>query len=107
MKFLLDECVDRRLLGALSEYEVTTVQKQGWSGIKNGALLALAEAEFDGFITVDRNLAFQQNVRNLRLSVIILSGHGTRYTDLLPLIPDLKVALDTIQPGSLIWIGLK
>ena len=33
----------------------------GWAGIKNGRLLAAAEKEFDVFVTVDRNLSFQQH----------------------------------------------
>jgi hypothetical protein len=36
-----------------------SAQKKGWGGIKNGALLALAEKEFDVFVTGDRNLGFQ------------------------------------------------
>jgi hypothetical protein len=34
----------------------------GWAGIPDGELLRLAETEFDVFITVDRNLPFQQNL---------------------------------------------
>ena len=56
---LLDECVDRRLARDLAGHSVTTVPRQGWAGIKNGDLLALAEKEFDAFITVDRKLAKQ------------------------------------------------
>lgn len=59
MKLLLDECIDRRLAKDLEGHEVKTVPQMGWAGIKNGALLTLAENEFDVFITVDRNLSFQ------------------------------------------------
>lgn len=62
MKILLDECIDRKLARELVDYEIKTVPQMGWAGIKNGQLLALAEAEFDIFITVDRNLSFQQNL---------------------------------------------
>jgi hypothetical protein len=44
----------------------------GWAGVKNGQLLALAEAEFDVFITVDRNLSFQQNLPQFNIAVIVL-----------------------------------
>jgi len=40
--------------------------------IKNGELLALAEKEFDVFITVDRNLSFQQNLSNFGIAVLVL-----------------------------------
>lgn len=62
MKLLLDECIDRRLARELTAHEVKTVPQMGWAGTKNGQLLALAEAEFDVFITVDRNLSCQQNL---------------------------------------------
>jgi hypothetical protein len=39
---LLDECVDRHFAHDLVGHSVTTVSKRGWSGIKNGELLALA-----------------------------------------------------------------
>ncbi len=34
----------------------------GWAAITNGRLLALVEKDFDVFITVDRNLSFQQSL---------------------------------------------
>lgn len=46
MNILLDECVDRRLARDFVGHIVTTVPRKGWSGIKNGDLLALAEKEF-------------------------------------------------------------
>lgn len=55
MKLLLDECIDRRLAKDLEGHDVKTVPQMGWAGIKNGALLTLAEQDFDVFITVDRN----------------------------------------------------
>lgn len=62
MKILLDECVDRRLAKDIVGHEVKTVPQMGWATIKNGELLTLAEREFDVFVTVDRNLSFQQNL---------------------------------------------
>jgi Domain of unknown function (DUF5615) len=67
VKVLLDECVDRRFAHDLVGHEVNTVPRRGWAGIKNGDLLALAEKEFDTFITVDRKLASQQDLRDFEL----------------------------------------
>ncbi len=77
MKILLDECLDRRIARELIDHEVITVPKQGWAGIKNGKLLKLGEQEFDVFITVDRNLTFQQNLQKFDLSVIVLADFIT------------------------------
>jgi hypothetical protein len=50
MRLLLDESIPSRLRQSLTEYSVRTVVEAGWSGVKNGKLLALAAAEFDAFV---------------------------------------------------------
>lgn len=84
MKILLDECIDRRFAGELSNYEVKTVPQMGWAAKKNGELMTLAEAEFDVFITVDRNLSFQQNLPKYNLAVVVLRAKSNRLADLQP-----------------------
>jgi predicted nuclease of predicted toxin-antitoxin system len=66
MRLLLDESVPSRLRRSLTKHSVRTVVEAGWSGVKNGKLLALAAAEFDAFVTVDKNLPFQQNLPHCR-----------------------------------------
>ena len=93
MKILLDECVDSRLARHFSEFEVQTVYDRGWSGITNGKLLALAQVEFDVFVTVDRNLAFQQNIPKFSLAVILVHSVSNRLSDLIRLVPDIQSAM--------------
>jgi hypothetical protein len=50
----------------------------GWKSIKNGELLALAEAQFDLFITADQGLAYQQNLRGRRIAILELSTNKLR-----------------------------
>jgi len=71
VKLLLDECIDRRFAKDLGGHDVRTVPQMGWAGIKNGALLTLAESEFDVFVTVDRNLSFQQNLPEFNIAVLV------------------------------------
>jgi predicted nuclease of predicted toxin-antitoxin system len=52
VNILLDECVPARLARSFLGHSAITVQRRGWAGIKNGELLALAEKEFDVFVTV-------------------------------------------------------
>ncbi|MDT7604293.1 MAG: hypothetical protein QOF61_2290, partial [Acidobacteriota bacterium] len=78
MRVLLDECVPRKLRRELPEHEVLTVTERGWSGVKNGKLLALAESEFDVFLTVDQNLKFQQNLQAFSISIILLIAKNNR-----------------------------
>ena len=72
MRVLLDECVDWRLARALAGHEIRTVRQMGWTGLSNGELMALASRRFDAFVTVDRNLAFQQQTTRLGLATVVL-----------------------------------
>jgi hypothetical protein len=62
VKIFLDECVDWRLSRDIEGHDVKTARQMGWTSVKNGELLALASEQFDIFLTVDRNLSFQQNL---------------------------------------------
>lgn len=105
MRILLDECVPKRLTRELVGHQVRTSPAMGWAGKRNGELLRLAEGHFDLFITVDRNLSFQQDVSKLRLAVVVLVAASNRYADLQPLCADLLSRLDAVGPGQVIHIG--
>ena len=62
-------------------------------GISNGRLLSLAAADFDVFITVDRNLPFQQHLPKFDIAVILLRAKTNRITDLVALVPELVSAI--------------
>jgi hypothetical protein len=105
MKILLDECLDRRLDKELGGHYVRTVPQMGWAGIKNGRLLTLAEKEFDVFITVDRNLAFQQNVTNFNIAILVLHAPTNRLADLKPLAPEILAIVPTLRKREVTRIG--
>jgi predicted nuclease of predicted toxin-antitoxin system len=105
MKILLDECLPRRLLRDLRDHQATTVHRQGWSGLKDKELLQKATREFDIFITLDSNLAFQQNLRSLHLCIIVIRAINSRYETLQPLASDLQLAIENAVPNHLILIG--
>lgn len=104
MRLLIDECLDWRLARGLPGHEVTSVPRRGWAGIKNGQLLALAEQEFDVFITGDRNLSFQQNTTRFRMAVIVLTAASTKLEDTLPLMPEVMAQLAHCRPGQVIEV---
>jgi hypothetical protein len=99
VKVLLDECVDRRFAKELKGHLVKTVPQMGWAAKKNGELLALAEKEFDVFITVDRNLSFQQNLPKFSLAVLVLHARSNRLADLIPLVPQVLSMIPTLSKG--------
>lgn len=78
MKVLRDECVDWRLARDVVGHEIRTARQMGWTAIKNGELLTLAAEQFDVFVTVDRNLSFQQNLGALPVAVVVLKAKTNR-----------------------------
>ena len=72
----------------------------GWAAVKNGDLLALASEHFDVFVTVDRNLSFQQNLKYHQIAVIVLHARTNRLADLRPLIPRMLAALRQVKAGT-------
>ena len=100
MKVLLDECVDWRLARDIVGHDVKTARQMGWTTIKNGTLLTLASEYFDVFVTVDRNLSFQQNLESFSIAVIVLQARTNRLADLRPLVPSLLAAIESALPGA-------
>lgn len=105
MRILLDECVDWRLARDLPDYEVSTTAQLGWSSLKNGALLTVAAERFDVFVTVDRNLPYQQNVSALQLAVVVLRARSNRLKELRLLVPELLKLLPGLLPGTVTTVG--
>ena len=105
MRILLDECVDWRLARDIVGHEVRTARQMGWTTIKNGELLALAAKEFDVFVTVDRNLAAQQNLSAFSIAIVVLHARSNRLADFRPLVPKLLRTIEFARPGAIELIG--
>ncbi len=105
MRIFLDECVDWRLSRDIVGHEVRSARQMGWTTIKNGELLSLAAAAFDVFVTVDRNLSFQQNLPNYPVAIVVLCAKTNRLYDLRSLVPDLLVAIGRAAPGKATLVG--
>jgi len=82
----------------LSGHECTNVQKQGWKGTKNGALLALAANEFDLFITSDQNIRYQQNLLGSTIAVLELSTNDLRR--IRAAAPKIQSEVSATRPGA-------
>jgi predicted nuclease of predicted toxin-antitoxin system len=106
MRLLLDESVPARLRRSLPNHAVRTVVEMGWSGVKNGKLLALAANEFDAFVTVDKNLQFQQNLAALPVAVVVLDAVSNELAFLLSLVPSLERSLASLQPRTLVRVSV-
>jgi len=105
MRILLDESLPRKLALELAGHETQTVQKRGWSGLRNGELLRTASHEFEVLLTGDKNLEFQQNPATLPIAVIVLLAVNNRIETLRPLVPQVLETLKSIRPGQLVRVG--
>jgi hypothetical protein len=101
MRILLDEDLPRRLCVLLVGHEATTVPRNGWAGVKNGKLLALAAGEFDIFLTMDQNLEYQQNMATLPIAVLVVGAVSNRMEHIAPLVPSILREINHIQPRTL------
>lgn len=105
MKVLLDECLPKKLKHLLPGHDVSTVPEMGWAGIKNGALLKLAESVFEAFITIDGNMRYQQNLSAVALGFIVLSAPDNSIDTLSPLMPQTAEALLSLKRGMVVRIA--
>ena len=77
-----------------------TARQMGSTALKNGELLALASAQFDVFVTVDRNLSFQQDIGSFSSAVVVLQARSNQLADLRPLVPSLLSAIEATPRGT-------
>lgn len=107
MRIILDACVPAGLARFLPAHEVTTVsQLFGRSDVDDGPLLDGLAGRCDAFVTVDKNIRFQQNLRGRPFPVILLRAHSSSLEHLVPLVPQLLSAVQSAQPGDLRVVGV-
>jgi hypothetical protein len=100
MKILLDENLPKQLKADFGpDYDVKTVQDMGWLGKKNGELLGLIVFNgFDFFVTIDKNLRYQQNLARIELTIFLLIAINNRRDTLQALVEKIK---EKIKEGNL------
>ena len=104
MRVLIDECVDPRVKTLLLDHQPATVHDQGWNALEDGALLAVAENEFDVFLTIDRKLEFQQNVAKFGIGVVVVRvpKNQLRYYQVIR--KELLWAIQRVQAGEVVHV---
>ena len=101
MRVLLGECVNRRLKSRLPGFEVYTVADMKWRGLKNDNLMAAAiGAGFDVFLTVDKNLEYQQNLKNYDIIVAVFDVRKNTIEQLELFVPAFQMQLPTFIKGQ-------
>lgn len=102
---LLDENIPTALRRLIPGHDVRSVDYMGWSGLKNGDLIAAAEADgFEVMITADQSIRYQQNLATRRIALIVLN------TNVWPLIKAdpsrLLAAVETVQAGGYMAVAI-
>ncbi|CAN5459758.1 hypothetical protein BH23BAC3_BH23BAC3_30980 [soil metagenome] len=104
INILLDECLPVKLKyrfeDCSSNFQVSTVTGNGWTGVKNGELLILAQQQFDVFITIDKNISYQLDLSKYAIVVIALKAKSNRYKDLLAFVEPASSLIDSAEQGK-------
>lgn len=112
MRVFVDECVNRHLLRYLTGHTFVHARDTLLLSTQNGALLRAISPNYDVFLTRDRNIPFQQNLKRYPLAFIVLRARSNKIEDLLPLVPELLATLGRLEsegfaPGELEEIAAK
>jgi len=99
VKVLFDQGTPDPLRHQLIGHEVTTAYERGWSALKNGDLIAAAEAgEYELLVTTDKNLRYQQNLTSRSLAIVVL--WTTSWPKIQKATSRVQVAVDASVKGS-------
>jgi len=109
VKVLFDEHMPVPLCKMLPGHEVVTVEYLGWKGTKNGALLRKAvEAGFEGMVSRDKSMPYQNNIPGSSLRVVLLVSPDRDDRTLIPrlkaALPEVSRVLPLMKPGQVVRI---
>ena len=106
MRVLLDENLNWRLVRYFDpDCHVTTVDRQGWKGKRNGELLEQAAKTFDVLVTMDKSIEYQQNISEYAIGVIIISARSNKLQDIQPAMLEVNQVLRDVPPGQVIHVN--
>jgi hypothetical protein len=99
VRILFDQGTPAPLRLLLRDHEVSTAYERGWSTLKNGELLAAAEARgFQVLVTTDTSLKYQQNLASRSIAIVVL---GTTSWPRIKVAAELVIAaIDAAAPGT-------
>jgi hypothetical protein len=101
MRIVFDQGTPAPLRKLLSEHDVDLAFELGWSTLRNGELLRMADAAgYAALVTTDKNFRFQQNLANYRLAVVVLPT--TSWPKIKSKAEIIASALDNLSPGEIV-----
>jgi len=101
LKILFDENLPEDLKVNFEELDVYSVNDLKWNSKKNGELLMLmVENNFDVFVTLDKNLKYQQNLDKFAVNILCIRVADSKPETFLPLISKMKEYFLTEQKAK-------
>ena len=81
------------------EHTVQTTAQQGWDKLKNGELLKAAEdAGFAVLVTPDKNIRYQQNLKNYAIAIVVQGN--SQWPVLRQHVERVVAAVNAAKPGT-------
>ncbi len=103
MRVLLDENIPEQIIPDFVGHECAHVIPIGWSGTKNGALIAKAEqAGFNVIVTYDSSMPSQNDISSKNLALVILKPKEQGVQATRALMGEVLIALTTCKPGDVL-----
>jgi hypothetical protein len=103
-RVLFDENLPKLLRRKLPEFEIRTVQEEGWGSFKNGELLRRAEGRFDVLLTADRRMQYQQHLSSFSIAVVVVVTPRLQIAVLERALISIREAVQTAQPGEVVRV---
>lgn len=99
MRVLVDECLPVRVRLFFPDGVASTVEHTGWKGLKNGRLLAEAEAVgFDLLLTSDRAMLRGRDLSAWRLAMLVVPTNRWRVLE--GMADAIRDAAARVAPGT-------
>jgi hypothetical protein len=102
---LLDENVPHGVRGLIAGQDVSTIAYMSWQGLENGALLSRAAEGFDVLVSIDAGIGYEQNLRDIPLSVVLVREPSNTLDDIRPLISAILEAIESMGEKELVRVG--
>jgi len=106
-RVLFDENLPRLLRRKLPEFEVRTVQEEGWGSVRNGELLRRAEDTFDVLLTADRRMQYQQKLTSFRIGIVVIVTPRLQLELLESAAEELRTVLGSVKPGEIVHVTVR
>ena len=105
MLILFDHGTPAPLRTFLKDHTVKKAKDLGWDTLVNGQLLKMAEeAGFEMLLTTDKNIRYQQNLKDRKIAIVVLSN--SRWPVVRLYVQRVVMAVSDVKPGSYIEVDI-